>query len=132
MPATGAQRTRSPEAARNATTLRRLATRAPRRRRERLTGKRSPPLPKRRRAARPRRGTSRSEGSKRPGEARPWSIRAPRLARHAPVPWQRPHVERLIGSIRRECLDHTIVVGEQHLRRILRSYFAYYHGARTH
>jgi putative transposase len=38
----------------------------------------------------------------------------------------------LIGSIRRECLDHVIVLGENHLRRILRSYIAYYHRTRTH
>ena len=47
-------------------------------------------------------------------------------------PWQNPYVERLHGSIRRECTDHVIVVGERHLRRILRSYFAYYHEDRTH
>jgi transposase InsO family protein len=47
-------------------------------------------------------------------------------------PWQRAYVERLIGSIRRECLDHVIVLGERHLRRILRSYFEYYHRSRTH
>jgi len=47
-------------------------------------------------------------------------------------PWQSPYVERLIGSIRRECLDHVIVLGESHLRRILRSYIAYYHVSRTH
>ena len=47
-------------------------------------------------------------------------------------PWQSPYVERLIGSIRRECLDHVIVLGENHLRRILRSYIAYYHRSRTH
>jgi putative transposase len=47
-------------------------------------------------------------------------------------PWQNGYVERLIGSIRRECLDHVIVVNEQHLRRILRSYFEYYHHTRTH
>jgi transposase InsO family protein len=47
-------------------------------------------------------------------------------------PWQSPFVERLIGSIRRDCLDHVIVLGEQHLRRILTSYFAYYHRSRTH
>src|SRR5262245_14283897 len=47
-------------------------------------------------------------------------------------PWQNAYVERLIGSIRRECLDHVIVLGEIHLRRILRSYFAYYHSSRTH
>jgi putative transposase len=47
-------------------------------------------------------------------------------------PWQSPYVERLIGSIRRECLDHVIVFGEDHLRRVLDSYFAYYHESRTH
>jgi putative transposase len=41
-------------------------------------------------------------------------------------------VERLIGSVRRECLDHVVVLNELHLRRILRAYFAYYHCARTH
>ena len=47
-------------------------------------------------------------------------------------PWQSPYVERLIGSIRRECVDRVIVLNEAHLRRILTSYFAYYHEARTH
>jgi hypothetical protein len=47
-------------------------------------------------------------------------------------PWQNGYVERLIGSIRRECLDHVIVLNERHLRRILRSCFAYYNQARTH
>jgi len=47
-------------------------------------------------------------------------------------PWQNPYAERVIGSIRRECLDHVIVLGERHLRRILTSYSVYYHGARTH
>jgi len=47
-------------------------------------------------------------------------------------PWQNPFVERLIGSVRRECLDHMVVLGERHLRRILTAYFAYYHRARTH
>jgi len=47
-------------------------------------------------------------------------------------PWQSPYVERLIGSIRRECLDRVIVLNEAHLHRILRAYFAYYHEARTH
>jgi transposase InsO family protein len=47
-------------------------------------------------------------------------------------PWQNPYVERLIGSIRRECLDHIIVLHEQHLMRMLSSYLAYYHGWRTH
>jgi transposase InsO family protein len=47
-------------------------------------------------------------------------------------PWQNPYAERLIGSIRRECVDHVIVLGENHLRRILTSYFAYYNESRTH
>jgi putative transposase len=47
-------------------------------------------------------------------------------------PWQNPYAERLIGSIRRECLDHVIVLGERHLRRILAGYLAYYHESRTH
>jgi hypothetical protein len=42
------------------------------------------------------------------------------------------NAERFIGSIRRECLDHVIVFGEQHLRRVLRSYQQYYNGTRTH
>lgn len=47
-------------------------------------------------------------------------------------PWQRAYVERVIGSIRRECLDHVIVFNEQSLRRILGSYFSYYHSSRLH
>jgi transposase InsO family protein len=47
-------------------------------------------------------------------------------------PWQNVFAERLIGSIRRECVDHIIVLGEAHLRRILKSYADYYNGARTH
>lgn len=47
-------------------------------------------------------------------------------------PWQNGYCERVIGSIRRECLDHVIVLGEGHLRRVLKEYLAYYHGARTH
>jgi putative transposase len=47
-------------------------------------------------------------------------------------PWQNPFAERLIGSIRRECLNHVLVLGERHLRRVLVRYFAYYHQARTH
>jgi transposase InsO family protein len=47
-------------------------------------------------------------------------------------PWQNAYVERLIGSIRRECLDHMIVFGEAHLRRILGAYAAYYNESRTH
>ncbi|MCH8110943.1 MAG: transposase, partial [Proteobacteria bacterium] len=47
-------------------------------------------------------------------------------------PWQNTYAERIIGTIRRECLDHVIVLSEQHLRRILSSYFEYYHRSRTH
>jgi len=47
-------------------------------------------------------------------------------------PWQNPYVERVIGSIRRECLDHTIILGERHLRRIIRDYVNYYNNVRTH
>jgi len=47
-------------------------------------------------------------------------------------PWQNPFAERLIGSIRRECLDHVIVLNRRHLRRILKSYVDYYHRARPH
>ena len=47
-------------------------------------------------------------------------------------PWQNGYAERLIGSIRRECLDHGIVFGERHLRQLLRSYQQYYNGSRTH
>jgi putative transposase len=47
-------------------------------------------------------------------------------------PWQSPYVERLIGSIRRECLDHVIVFNDRHLRRLLRAYVIYYHRSRTH
>jgi transposase InsO family protein len=47
-------------------------------------------------------------------------------------PRQNGYAERFIGSIRRECLDHVIVFGEQHLRRVLRSYQQYYNDTRTH
>jgi putative transposase len=47
-------------------------------------------------------------------------------------PWQNPFAERIIGSIRRECLDHVIVFNEKHLRQILKDYFEYYHNDRTH
>jgi len=53
--------------------------------------------------------------------------------RTAPAsPWQNGFAERLIGSIRRECVDHIIVLGEAHLRRILKSYARYYNETRTH
>ena len=47
-------------------------------------------------------------------------------------PWQNAYVERLIGSIRRECLNHVMIFSEQGLRRILKSYFEYYEKSRTH
>jgi transposase InsO family protein len=47
-------------------------------------------------------------------------------------PWQNPYVERVIGSIRRECLDHVIVLNERHLRRIIYAYVTDYHRSRTH
>ena len=47
-------------------------------------------------------------------------------------PWQNPYVERIVGSIRRDCLDHIIIFNERHLRRALSCYFRYYHRSRTH
>ncbi len=47
-------------------------------------------------------------------------------------PWQNGYAERLIGSIRRECLDYIIILGENHLRGILQNYFHYYNNERTH
>lgn len=47
-------------------------------------------------------------------------------------PWQNAHVERVIGSIRRECLDHIVIFNEGHLRRVLSAYVDYYHRSRTH
>jgi hypothetical protein len=47
-------------------------------------------------------------------------------------PWQSPYVERLIGSIRREGLDHIVAINEKALRTTLRSYFSYYHDSRCH
>ena len=47
-------------------------------------------------------------------------------------PWQNAYVERVIGSIRRECLDHILIFNEHHLRRVLSSYVDYYHRTRTH
>jgi transposase InsO family protein len=47
-------------------------------------------------------------------------------------PWQNPYVERVIGSIRRECLDHVVIFNERHLRRVLSSYVGYYQRTRTH
>jgi transposase InsO family protein len=60
-------------------------------------------------------------------------LRAMGIRPTAPAsPWQNGFAERLIGSIRRECVDHIIVLGEAHLRRILKSYARYYNETRTH
>jgi Integrase core domain len=65
-----------------------------------------------------------------PGGLPDWNSRkcSPRLAHRG----RNAHVERLIGSIRRECLDHVIVRSARHLRRMLRAYLDYYHRSRTH
>ena len=47
-------------------------------------------------------------------------------------PWQNPYVERLIGSIRRECLNHFVILNAKHLKTTLARYFDYYHGSRPH
>ena len=47
-------------------------------------------------------------------------------------PWQNSFAERLIGTIRRECVDHVVAWSEQHLRQIVKSYANYYNNARTH
>jgi transposase InsO family protein len=47
-------------------------------------------------------------------------------------PWQSPYVERMIGSIRRECLNNVVVLSESHLRRVLRDYLSHYHQWRCH
>jgi hypothetical protein len=64
-----------------------------------------------------------------PGGCKPWAFATGLTPRS---PWQNGHVERLIGSIRRECLDHVVVLGERHLRHLLGNYATYYNGARTH
>ncbi|MBM3733144.1 MAG: transposase [Acidimicrobiia bacterium] len=48
------------------------------------------------------------------------------------APWRNGYVERLIGSVRRECLDHMLILGERHLRHMLRDHAAYYNKVRTH
>jgi len=47
-------------------------------------------------------------------------------------PWQRAYIERLVGTLHRECLDHVIVFNEASLHRHVKSFMTYYHGARTH
>ena len=60
------------------------------------------------------------------------ACRSKKLSSRLDHPGRNPYVERLIGTVRRECLDHVIILSEEHLRRILRAYFAYYHEARPH
>jgi transposase InsO family protein len=60
------------------------------------------------------------------------TVPRPRLQTAPRSPWQNSYVERLIGTLRRECLDHVVVLNETHLRRLLREYLIYDHGARTH
>ena len=62
-----------------------------------------------------------------PGGCKPWAFAT---GRHSP--WQNGHVERRIGSILRECLDHVVVLGERHLRHLLANYATYYDRMRTH
>jgi|SRR5208283_1266923 len=69
------------------------------------------------------------------GSAYTRRIRAMGIRDHpvaARSPWQSGHVERMIGSIRRECVDHLVVTGEAHLHQILKTYAAYYDDIRTH
>jgi putative transposase len=60
------------------------------------------------------------------------SLRITEVVSSPRSPWQNPYVERVIGSMRRECLNHVVVFNETHLRRILRANLAYYHRSRTH
>jgi len=60
------------------------------------------------------------------------SLRIEEVLTAARSPWQNPYAERLIGSIRRDCLDHFIILNARHLKRTLASYFRYYHESRTH
>ena len=57
---------------------------------------------------------------------------SPRSSPPRVLPGRNPYAERLIGSIRRECLDHMIILNERHLCRVLSSYFQYHHDTRTH
>ena len=64
------------------------------------------------------------------GPAQALGLKEVRIAPRSP--WQSPYVERLIGSVRREYLDHVIVLNQAHLYRLLKAYYAYYHRRRTH
>jgi putative transposase len=65
-------------------------------------------------------------------EARAMSLGLQQKLIAARSPWQNPFVERLIGSIRRECLDHVLVLHARHLHRVLTDYFDYFHRHRPH
>ncbi len=67
-----------------------------------------------------------------PFEARGTALGLEQKVIAAHSPWQNPFVERLIGSIRRECLDHLIVLDARHLQRLLADYLDYYHRDRPH
>jgi hypothetical protein len=64
------------------------------------------------------------------GRVRAMGIRDRPIAPRSP--WQNPYVERLIGTLRRDCLDHVLILGERHLRRVLTLYSQYYNDTRTH
>src|SRR5262249_4675474 len=83
---------------------------------------RKPKVPGARPRCHPRRG----------GEAAPSWPGHPAPTRATEVPWQNAYVERLIGSVRRECIDHVIVLGESYLRRIMSRYAEYYNETRTY
>ena len=69
----------------------------------------------------------------RPSENRVQAMGIEEIVTAPRSPWQNPCVERLIGSIRRECLDNIIIIiNERHLRGVLSSYFQYHHRTRTH
>ena len=61
-----------------------------------------------------------------------WLYGIKQVVTAARSPWQNAYVERVIGSVRRECLDHVIIFDERHLRGVLSSYFHYYNKVRTH
>lgn len=60
------------------------------------------------------------------------SVRLSEVLTAPASPWQNAYAERVIGTIRRECMDHTIILGERHLRRIVQRYVGHYNGVRTH
>ena len=75
-------------------------------------------------------GTDQVYGERFSRQAKTLDIRETVIAPRSP--WQNAYAERVIGSMRRECLDHVVVIGERHLREILSKYGNYYNGTRTH